>query len=47
MIVTKVTVIGMSLVYLSKSIYGKAEVDNSPSVWMELMDINCCCTLEL
>ena len=47
MIVTKVAVNGMSLVYLSKSIYGKAKVDNSPFVWVELMDIKCCCTLEL
>ena len=39
MIVTKVTVIGMSLVYMVISIYSKAEVDISTSAWVELMDM--------
>ena len=47
MIVTKETVFGMSLVYVVISIYGKAKVDISTSVGVELMDVNICCALKL
>ena len=47
MVVTKVTVFGMSLVHIVISLYSKAEVDISTSAGVELRDVNCCCALKL